>query len=391
MRIGIDATALWSGATQSGITGYTIQIVEHLLKTNSSHDYYVYSFNEVPERLAAVPASVRFRVFKTWNRKLWQQTVLPLAAWRDRLDLMFFPSNSVAKFLPCASVATIHDLHPFVVPNAFRTVHRAEVYGNRLRSSVSRWYWRWVLAAASRKDRVIAVSETTKSDIEKILAVQGDAIDVVYEGVDHDRFGVGEEGGEIFDAFLEKYRLPQRYILCVGTHGYKNLQGAIKAFYLVKQQRKNSLRMVVAGNKHTLGGEILGLVQDLGLAEEIVFTGFVADEDMRSLYRCAEMLLFPSHYEGFGLPLLEAFACGTPVVTSRTGAMPEVAGSAALLVDPDDPTDIASAVSKILDDPNLREAKRRQGLARVRMFSWEEAGRKTLGVLEKALDAKQRL
>ena len=161
------------------------------------------------------------------------------------------------------------------------------------------------------------------------------------------------------------------------------MEGAIKAFSAVRLQ-SGLLELVVTGNKNYLGQEVYQIIEDLGLTQSVIFTGFFPDKEMKYLYQCAELLLFPSFYEGFGLPVLEAFACGIPVVTSTSGALPEVAGQAALLVNASDANDIACSVLKVLSDKGLRDRLRQQGLCRARGFSWEKSARETLSVFEKA-------
>jgi glycosyltransferase involved in cell wall biosynthesis len=186
------------------------------------------------------------------------------------------------------------------------------------------------------------------------------------------------------DRFREEYDLPERYVRCVGTHAYKNVEGAIRAFSAVRHQF-DLLKLVVTGNRDYLTRDVFQIVRDLGLGGQVIFTGFFPDEDLKYLYQCAELLLFPSFYEGFGLPILEAFACGTPVVTSTSGSLPEIAGQAALLVNPNDAGDIACSVLKVLSKKGLRDRLRQQGLSRAREFSWEKSARETLSVFVKAI------
>ena len=221
----------------------------------------------------------------------------------------------------------------------------------------------------------------TKRDIVNIFHIPPENVDVIYEGVDKEYFNIDNHGQDL-GRFREKYNLPNRYILCLGINAYKNIEGAVSSFCMIKKNYAHSLKLVIAG-KNYLGEGIFQLVRDLNLENEIIFTGFFPQKDVKYLYQCAEVFLFPSFYEGFGLPVLEAFACGAPVVTSSTaGSLPEVAGEAALLVDPNDHEEIASAVLKLLDDKDFRDKKRQQGLKQVEKFSWEEAARMTLDVFK---------
>lgn len=381
MRIGIDATGIWG--IRGGLVNYTLHIVNNLIKIDNENTYYVYCRDEIPNHLSTRSASVTFRVFKSRNRKLTQQIQLPIAALFDRLDLIFFPFNSASILCPCKSVVTIHDLQPYVIPERYAKIHRSEIHGSSLGSMINKVYWKKILKiACKRADRIIAVSYATKRDIENFFHIPGEKIEVVYEGVDKEYFNIDSDGKDLA-SFREEYNLPERYILCVGTNAYKNTEGAIKSFSIIKKKCQDSVKLVIAG-KNYLGAEIFQLVKDLKLENEIIFTGYFPNDDLKYLYQCAEVFLFPSYYEGFGLPVLEAFACGTPVVTSTTeGALPEVAGEAAMLVDPNDPQEIASSVLALLTDRDLRDKKRQQGLKQVEEFSWEEAARKTLDIFEK--------
>lgn len=384
MRIGIDATGVYGikEGDQSGLTTYTVHIVKNLIKMDNDNKYYIYCRNKVPHQLNTESSSVAFRVFKTKNRKLLQQIRLPIAALFDRLDLMFFPYNSASIFCPCKGIVTIHDLHPFVVPEQFAKIHSVKIHGSAVHSLVNSVYWKTILKIASKKmDRIIAVSHATKKDIENIFHIPSEKIDVVYEGVNKEYFNPDSDEKDLA-RFREKYNLPERYILCVGTHAYKNIEGAVKAFNIIKGKIHDPLKLVIAGNKWTLDEEIFQMVKELNLERQIIFTDFFPDEDLKYLYQCAELFLFPSFYEGFGLPVLEAFACGTPVVTSTAGSLPEVAGEAGLLVDPNDSEEIATSVLALLTDKDFREKKRQQGLKQVEKFSWEKAAKETLDILK---------
>lgn len=389
MRIGIDATGVWrDGEKLGGVVNYTVEITRSLVNVDTENEYIIYCRNDVSDELADLSPRASLQVLRSRSRKLLQQTRLPLAALSDRLDLMFFPLNSASLISPCKSVVTIHDLHPYVIPERFAVVHGSQVHGSFLRSAASRWYWRRMLEMASRRiSRIVAVSDVTKKDIETIFRIPGEKIDVVHEGVDKERFGFhGHDKGSA--SFREEHDLPERYILCMGTHAYKNLEGSIRSFHHVRKCAQQTLSLVICGRTGNIGHEIYELVRELDLERSVIFTGFFPEEHLSNLYRNAELLLFPSFYEGFGLPVLEAYACGTPVVASTAGALPEVAGDAALLTDPENPSEIASAVLKLLTDSELREKKRRLGYKRVEQFSWEKSARKTIEVFEKAASAK---
>ncbi len=384
MRIGIDATGLLflEDGSNSGIVTYVVQITNNLLEIDKENSYYIYCFKDIPKDVIKDAPNAIIKKFKPRNRKAWQQLILPIVAYFDNLDIMYFPGNAASLFTPCKSVATIHDLHPIVIRNPFNKVHSQEIHGNYIRSYINRIYWILMMRLLSKKNRIIAVSHATKKDVEKYFKVSGKKIDVVYEGVDLVKFSHELNNADIIN-FRNKYGLENKYILCVGTHGYKNLAGSVKAFSIIKQKINDQLNLVIAGSLRTVSKDIFSLVNDLNLEKDIIFTGFFPNNDFKYLYRCAELLLFPSFYEGFGLPVLEAFACGVAVVTSRKGSLPEVGGDAVLFVEPNDPEDIAKNVLHLLGDKKLRMKKIEAGFLQLNRFSWQKAAIETLNVFEK--------
>jgi glycosyltransferase involved in cell wall biosynthesis len=383
-RIGIDLTCIWGG--QSGIVNYTIEITNAILRNGSAYRFFLYCFGELPTEIDGNKSNVEVRKFRPLNRKLWQQTMFPLKALQNHLDLLFFPGNSASVFCPCTSVAMVHDLHPFVIQEAFNNVHSAEAHKGRVKSFINRIYWRQMMRWASQKEWVIVPSQATKDDLCSVLNTPSDKIKVIPEGVDIKKFCIEEKKNDLY-AFRNRYSLPENYLLCVGTHGYKNLDGAIRAFSVVRRIKDTSLKLVIAGKTESVSNDIFKLIENLDLKEYIMFTGFFPDKDLKFLYQCAEVFLFPSYYEGFGLPILEAFACSVPVVTSNKGAMPEVAGDAALLADPDNPEEIAQKIISLLNNSSFRKQMCDRGIKRALKFDWESAGKDTVNLFSKALSS----
>ncbi len=382
MRIGVDATGV---KLLSGINVYTINLVNHILRADSGNEYVIYCMGQVPDGMTVHPSHARFEVIPAGNRKLWQQIGLPRRARRDGLDLLFFPSNSVALRAPCKTVATIHDLHPFVHPEPFRNVHTAKLHKGIIQATLNHYYWKNMLRWAARKDRIITDSRNTADDVMNHFGVSDEKIDVVLLAVDRDRFAAGDEPGGR-ESFLARHHLPPHYVLCVGTHAFKNLEGSIRAFHEARLESDFPVKLVIAGSKSGVSDSLYGLVRELDIEEHVRFIGFFPDEDLPGLYRQAVCLLFPSFYEGFGFPILEAFSCGTPVLTSNCSCMPEVAGTAALLADPHDPQDIAAKLALLLNSSSLRAEKIREGLEQASQFSWEKVARETIASFRKVME-----
>ena len=265
-------------------------------------------------------------------------------------------------------MVTIHDLGYLHFPRAHRLL-------DRLYLDLST---RFNARAAAH---IIADSQATKRDLVERYGVEPSKISVIYPGYDEEAFQPVRER-EAIEAVKARYGIAGDYILFVGTiQPRKNLVRLMEAFSLLKRQAAD-LQLVIAGKKGWLYEAIFRRVEELGLEGQVVFTGYVAEEGLPALFSGARLFVFPSLYEGFGLPVLEAMACGTPVVCSNASSLPEVAGDAALLFDPLDVEGMAAAMGRVLGDERLRAELIERGLQRARGFSWEKCARETLAVLE---------
>ncbi len=227
-----------------------------------------------------------------------------------------------------------------------------------------------------RADAIIAISASTRREMERYYRPLPTLCHVIYPGV-HSRFRPVTDEAVLADV-RARYSLPARFVLYVGTiEPRKNLPALIRAY---QQAAIADVRLVIAGKKGWMYAETFAQVQVLGLEDQVLFTGFVADDDLPALYTLAELFVFPSLYEGFGLPVLEAMACGTPVITSSLSSLPEVAGEAGLLVDPTDVAGLASAIRRVLDDAGLWGAMAEKGIAQAARFSWQRAAVETLAL-----------
>ena len=294
-------------------------------------------------------------------------TLVPAALRRLRVDL-FHGMDHVG--IPLVGktgryVVTIHDVIPLILPETFTLRHRLVV--------------RTALARVRRKaDLALVPSLAVKGDVVRRLGLPEDRVVVTPEGCEP-RFR--PQAPESFGAVADRYGLPSRYVLAVGTlEPRKNLTTLLQAFARLRRggDVDPNLQLVLAGARGWLDEPIFETVRSLGLEQAVRFPGFIDDDDLPAVYSGAALFVFPSLHEGFGLPLLEAMACGVPVITSNVASMPEVAGDAAMLVDPRDADGLASAIAQVLRDEALRERLRAAGLARAGQFSWETAARRTL-------------
>ena len=277
----------------------------------------------------AVRRSRRWNTQRPIGRILWEQLALPVLAQTRHLDLLHGAVNVGPLFAPCPTVITIHDLSFVRYPQAFPAFQRVYLQ-TQVRRSVR----------AAR--RVIAVSEATKRDVTALFGVPDERIDVVYNGVDAS-FSPAP-AGEI-EAFRRRKGLPERYVLHVGTlEPRKNLVRLVQAFTKARPQGQTGVKLVLAGGKGWGYDDIFAEVSRLGMEQDVIFPGYVPDDELAWWYRGAEIFCYPSLLEGFGLPVVEAMACGVPVITSNLSSLPEVAGNAALLIDPTEVDALAEAL-----------------------------------------------
>jgi glycosyltransferase involved in cell wall biosynthesis len=298
------------------------------------------------------------------------QIQIAWAAWRRGLALVHDPTGAAPLGLTSARrVVTVHDVIPYVYPQTC----------SRLDWLIYRF---WLPLVVSRLDAIITVSAQSKSDIVKYLRVSPEAVIVIPEAASTNYRPLSATACQ---PVLARYGIDFPYVLYVGSiEARKNLPRLLQAFAYL-QGRLEHWKLVVVGARRWKSSPVYETVRRLGLEQRVHFTGYVEEADLPALYSAASLFVFPSLYEGFGLPVLEAMACGTPVVTSNTSSLPEVAGDAALLVDPYDVAAIAKAVRRLLEDTALAADLRTRGLARAAQFNWERTARETIAVYERVL------
>lgn len=299
------------------------------------------------------------------------QAQIAWLARRRGLPLIHDPTGTMPLLLTGArKVVTIHDVIPYIYPETSSLLDRLI-------------YRRWLPLAVRRADAVITVSERSRADILRFLPVRPERVVVIPEAAG-ERFRPLEPAA--VRPALERYGVPSPYMLYVGSiEARKNLARLLEA-YAALRARAPAPPLVIVGVRRWKYGPVDAALQRLGLAGHVHFTGFVADADLPALYAGAALFVFPSLYEGFGLPVLEALSCGAPVVTANSSSLPEVAGDAALLVDPLDQGQIAAAMERILTEPDLAAELRARGLARARLFSWGRAARETAALYRRVLE-----
>jgi glycosyltransferase involved in cell wall biosynthesis len=376
MHIGLNAylLSLSHNYRGAGINSYIYYLLKHLGPIDSGHRYTVFLGERrfVEEGLQL--RYTRWPTYRPWARILWEQLVQPIALRRAGVDLLHAMAFVGPLAAPCPFVVTIYDLSFLHHPEAFRPWNR--------------WYLRYFsLLSARHARRVIAISESTKRDVVNWLKVAPDRVDVVYCGVD-DMFNPLPAAQ--VDEFRQRRPLPEHFILFLGTlEPRKNVQTLIRAYARWRKAEAGIPKLVIAGAKGWYYDQIFAEVESLGLAGEIIFPGYVRQEELPLWYNAADLFVYPSRFEGFGLPVLEAMACGVPVVTTNASSLPEVAGDAALLVAPDSESQLVEAMHRGLGDQTLRQEMIGKGLAQAARFSWELTARRTLNTYQLAMEQNE--
>lgn len=366
MHIGIDASRL-AVTARTGTERYSYELIAALARLDRVRRYTLYC-NRLPPMLPLVGPNMALRSIPC--PRLWTHARLSLEMRWHPPDVLFVPAHVLPLLHPPRSVVTIHDLGYLAFPTAHTTARRLELHLTTRWSARAAW-------------RVIAISQATRRDLIRHYGVAPEKIGVIYHGVAPQFQPVTCRA--TISATLSHYGICTPYVLYVGTiQPRKNLLRLIEAFAQCRREwtgHTQCPQLVIAGKPGWLTTDIERRVAEMGLTSLVRFPGYVADADLPALLSAALAFVFPSLYEGFGMPVLEAMACGTPVLTSTTSSLPEVAGDAALLVDPLNTAALAAALARLVDDAALRDELRRRGLARAAEFRWERCAAETLGVL----------
>ena len=356
VRIGVNALYLIPGGV-GGTEIYLRELLAALAALDQVNEYFVFTNLETNADLVPKQANFHWKpqaVHARFRpaRILWEQVVLPFEAARYRLNVLFNPGFTAPIFSPCRQVTVFHDLQHKRHPEYFRWFDLP--------------FWRLLLwAAAHRSHRLIAVSEATRADLLRFYRIPKERIAVIHHGV------------EPAFSSLDRSRIDP-YVLCVSTlHPHKNLPRLIRAY----GQKRRDFRLILAGLRGFHTETVEHLIEEMGLRESVQITGWVSRDELYSLYERAQAFVYPSTFEGFGMPVLEALAAGIPVACADIPPLREVAGNAALFFDPSDESAIADAIERVMTDSALREKLAQAGPERAQPFTWERCAQRTLDVL----------
>jgi glycosyltransferase involved in cell wall biosynthesis len=363
MRIGVNALYLIPGSV-GGTETYLRSLLGGLRDIDGRHEYFVFTNRETGK--AVVPEAPNFHAIRQPIRAvvrpariLWEQFALPISAARLHLDVMFNPGFTAPLLAPCPQVTVFHDLQHKRHPEFFRWFDLP--------------FWRFLLYGSAQVSRIlIAISDATARDLHHFYGTPENRIRLTPLGVDEDFFRISA------------FRHPEPFLLCVSTlHPHKNLEALLRTFAEVRRVRPE-FRLVVCGLHGFASGSLHALRDSLGLRDAVDFPGWIPRGELHDLFRRAWAFIYPSLFEGFGLPVLEAMAAGVPTACSGIEPLRSISADAALHFDPHQPESITSAILRLLDDDQLRAHLSCAGPERAAQFSWQRTAAQTIRALEEA-------
>jgi glycosyltransferase involved in cell wall biosynthesis len=365
MKIAIDASPAGK-ERRTGTELYTLFLVQALARLDTTNEYTLLLNDRVPDEFEDLPDNFALRLLP--QRRLWAQTRLPRELRREQPDVFFAPANVIPFLHLPTCVTTIHDVAFHYFPESY--------------SLLTRWYLELTTRFALRTAlRVIAVSQATKDDLVRIYHADPERVEVIYSGVPAGKQERSPQ--EQVARTLQRHGITAPYLLFVGRlETKKNVARIVEAFFRLKEGGLPH-QLVLGGSPGVGFAEVKRLVEGSPFGKDVILTGYVGEEKA-DLYSGADVFVFPSLYEGFGFPILEAAGYGTPIVTSRSSSLAEVAGDAALLVDPLDVENIADAIQRLIRDGELRSRKVQWGYERAGEFRWQRTASRVLEVLEQA-------
>lgn len=386
MKIGINALSINPKPTGGGTT-YILELVKHLSQIDQRNDYFLFIRSDSKQYFDLYGPNFRFisipvlPLFSIAFRVLVEQFIVPLFAWRYGLNVLFWPGETLPYWKPCASIMVIQSLLHF---------HRHEVSSltyidPKLQARARIWYYKYFTPrSALRADRIVTVSENAKREIAEFLNINDSKISVIYHGVKSHFNEIGISKEKSTEDTISTFNLNPGYLLYVGAVSpHKNIEKLLATLSVLRDHHSITCQLVLAGPDYSgYASHLRSIADRLGISEQIVFLGYVPYEKLPFLYHRAKVFVLLSLCESFGLPILEAMACGCPVVCSNVSSLPEIAGDAAVLVDPNDPLSVADAIKVLLEDEEYRRSIIAMGKKRVMNFSWDQAASQTIEVIE---------
>ena len=375
MKIGINARLLLR--RKAGIGYFTERVYHSLVKATNKEDVIYYTDDSFTGIREFGLSKIKLRQIRKPLYLLWLNTIFKKRLIRDKIDVLLSPNYTPPINPGCKSVVVFHDLAYIKVPH----VHPNKFY---------RDYMKWALPRiAKRSDHIIATSNHTKEDIIDIIKVPAEKISVVYQAPSN-RFS-SNPGDNLIDSIMKKYRISSNYILFAGSiDERKNLETAVDALRHYKNDSGESgIKLVLAGKEDMMPkytARLKSFINQREMNDSIIFTGYISEEELIALYWGASALIFPSLYEGFGVPPLEAMLAGIPVIASDISSIPELVGDAGLLIKPGDITGFAEAIDTVLNNGKTAKELIEKGRARVMEFSWDKTGKEIYSILQRVME-----
>jgi glycosyltransferase involved in cell wall biosynthesis len=367
MKIGIDAREFQPERT-TGIGRYLERFLRCTATSNYPHEYVLFCNQKtlIPFEHPKIKRVIITEIITP----LWDQVLLPLNIAREKIDVFLTPYFKAPFFLSSGMVLIINDLIPLFFPEEHRLFKRI--------------YFRFMCGVTGRRaKRIITISANSRNDIIKFFSFPSKKIEVVHLGVE-ERFRSPDIK---IEETRKKYALPQKFILYIGNLSpHKNVQRLIESYASLPLNLREEYKLILSSlRSDKYFSYIEKAIKEMKLTKDVLFTGFIDEKDLPAVYHMSSLFAFPSLYEGFGLPPLEAMACGCPVVSSNTSSMPEVLGDAALFFNPHHVEEMSLAMRQMLEDENLRNRFRQKGLERAKLFTYEKMTNRILDVFESVL------
>jgi glycosyltransferase involved in cell wall biosynthesis len=374
MKIGIEAQRIYR-PKKHGMDIYALELIRAIQQIDTENEYVVFV---KPDKDVCLKASENLKIVEVKGKTYvdWEQISLPKAIEKEKIDLMHFTSNTASVKINCPFVLTLHDI-----------IYLEKTYSDgSLYQIAGHFYRRWnVPRIATKAEYVLTVSEFEKVQIQKVLGIKYSKLKAVYNAYSQ-KFRV-LEGDAFLGVVRDKYKLPPNYIFFLGNNApKKNMKRVLEAYAAYTDQTPMPISLVLAESSEKEVLQLLSEINRKDVFNRIVLTGYVPHDELPYIYNLATLFLYPSLRESFGIPIIEAMACGVPVITSNTSAMPEVADEAAILVNPLDVKAITKAIKEVLSSQKLYNHLKYNGLSRAMFFSWESTARKTIQIYQSVLE-----
>lgn len=376
MRIGIDAR--FAVRNRRGIGNYTLMLIQQLAEFDKINEYVIYIDRVDDQQVLPKQANFTVKILSPSNYLLWEQIALPLAVNKDKIEVLHCTANTAPLILSSQIrlISTVHDI--MYLYNSNKMPQPKSMY-----QKMGKLYRKIMVPASfQRVDAIITVSHYSKLDIMSYFpALPEEKIFVTYEAANEKFRSVDKDAAR--KRITTEMGIIGTYIFALaGADPRKNTETVIKNFIQLKAHRCIGHKLVLTGLPGWRNSKYYEIVRNAGMEDDIVFTGYISEEQLVDLYNCAEFFLYPSRYEGFGLPILEAMACGTPVITSNVTSIPEIAGDAAVLIEPTNKEQLNKAIVKMLDDGSLKNDMIKKGFEQSAKFSWRKMAIDTLAIYE---------